>query len=161
MNVIVDVQGFKSELNEFIPKEIAILSNRRVFVILIKPPCPFYDLTKKERLQVAWIEKNRGIYWNQGFIPHSNYKNIIDKILENKCIFTKGFEKVLWLRSMLKNSNIHNLEDRNCPSLISLYDKYLDSHDIVSCMYHDNICALKNVCSLNKWCIENNVFLIK
>lgn len=161
MNIIIDVQGFKNEKNEFIPKEIAIMWNKRVFVMLIKPPYPFYTLTKKERIQVAWIEKNRGIYWNQGFIPFHNYKNCLDIFFKNKYsrIFTKGGEKTLWLRDMFhNNNNIYNLEDKNCPSLVSLSDKYVNSPDILSCVYHDNICALKNVFLLNRWCKENDVF---
>lgn len=56
MIAIVNVQGFKTETNEFIIKEIAILCDKKVQVFLIKPPYPFNDLTKKERLQVSWIE---------------------------------------------------------------------------------------------------------
>lgn len=87
-----------------------------------------------------------------------NYENIINEILDpTLLIFTKGCEKVVWLKSMLQNNNIYNLKDRNCSSLMSLYEKYLYSPDIVSCMHHDNICASKNYCFLNKWCKENNV----
>lgn len=159
MNVIVDIQGFKDEHNHFIPKEIAILWNRRVTVLLIKPPYPFYSLTKKERLQVAWIEKNRGIYWNEGFTPYFNYENKICDFLSNKCILTKGHEKVSWIKRIFNNDNVYNLEDRNCPSLMTLYDKYSSSSDIFSCIHHNNVCALKNVFCLDKWCRENNMNL--
>lgn len=158
MNVIVDVQGFKSEGNEFIPKEIAIMCKGRIQVLLIKPPHPFYDLTKKERLQVSWIEKNRGIYWNEGFVPYFNYKSCFLDFLKNKCIYTKGNEKVLWLKDILHIDNVYNLESKNCPSLLTLYKSYSTSPDIISCIHHNNICALKNVYCLSKWCVENNVF---
>lgn len=158
MNVIVDVQGFKSEENEFIPKEIAIMYKGRVQVLLIKPPRPFYDLTRKERLQVAWIEKNRGINWNEGFVPYFNYQANFGDFFTNKSIFTKGNEKVLWIKDIFRISNVFNLESKNCPSLLTLYNNYSDSSDITSCMYHTNICALKNVFCLNKWCEENQVF---
>lgn len=62
MSAIVDVQGFKTEANEFIIKEIAILCDKKIQVFLIKAPFPFYDLTKEERRQVSWIERNRKIY---------------------------------------------------------------------------------------------------
>lgn len=157
MNVIVDVQGFKREDNEFIPKEIAIMWNGRIFVLLIKPPTAFYNLSKKERLQVSWIERNRGINWNQGLIPYNLYKSVISDFFKNKSIFVKGFEKVLWLKDILNNKNVYNLEDKNCPSLVTLYNSYSTSSDIISCIYHSNMCALKNVSCLNKWCIENNI----
>lgn len=157
MNVIVDVQGFKNEDNEFIPKEIAIQTAGRILALLIKPPYPFYNLTKKERLQVSWIEKNRGILWNEGYIPYSNYKFLISNYLENKIIFTKGSEKVIWLKKILQSDNVYNLEDKNCPSFTTLYDNYMSSSDIFRCIYHNKVCALKNVFCLYKWCLENYV----
>lgn len=159
MNVIVDVQGFKTEYNEFIPKEIAIQFDNQILVLLIKPPYPFYNLTKKERLQVAWIEKNRGILWNEGYVPYFNYKFLILDFIKHKKIFAKGYEKVMWLKVILENKNVYNLEESSCPSLETLYKKYSTSSDIQSCVYHSNICALKNVTCLRKWCIENNVLL--
>lgn len=158
MIAIVDVQGFKNEQNQFIPKEIAVLCDRRVYVLLIKPPYPFYDLTKKERLQVAWLEKNRGLLWNEGITPYFNYKNQLCDFLSNKCILTKGCEKVIWLKEMFDNNiTVYNLEDRNCPSLVTLYDQYSSSSNILSCVYHEKICALKNVFCLNMWCRENGI----
>lgn len=67
---------------------------------------------------------------------------------------------MLWLKHILENSNfsIFNLEDEGCPSLISLYDQYKYSQDLYNCIYHDPVCALKNVLCLNKWCINNNFF---
>ncbi|KAG7304598.1 hypothetical protein JYU34_011571 [Plutella xylostella] len=158
MNVIVDVQGFKTDDNQFILKEIAMIHEKQVQVFLIKPPFAYYDLSKTERRQVSWIERNRGIYWKEGFIPYSCHKNYIVQLLSNKIIYTKGMEKVKWLIEITKNNNVYNLEDKNCPSLLSLYDKYNDSIDVISCMYHTDTCALKNVTCLNKWLKENKVF---
>lgn len=160
MSVIMDVQGFKSEGNKFIPKEIAILSENRGLVLLIKPLYPFYSLTKKERLQVAWIERNRGIFWNEGFIPFINFKfHILDFFL-NKRVYTKGFEKMMWLKEILETNNVYNLEDFDCPRLETLHEKYSMSTEIQSCIYHNKICAYKNVFCLKKWCVENefNIF---
>lgn len=155
MTAIVDVQGFKTETNEFIIKEIAVLWNKKIHVFLIEPPFPFYDLTKSEKRQVSWIERNRKIYWRDGFVPYSNHQNLIVDILKDKSVYTKGLEKVLWLKKISNNNNINNLEDEGCPNLLSLYNKYEHSHDVYSCIYHDTICALKNVICLNKWCIDN------
>lgn len=159
MNVIVDVQGFKNEDNQFIPKEIAIVSKTHSFVLLIKPPYPFYNLTKKERLSVSWIERNRGILWNEGFVPYLNYKILLKDFFKNKRVYTKGYEKVLWLKDILQNSNVYNLEDNNCPSFENLFKIYERSSELKSCIYHENVCAYKNVFCLYKWCIENNVLM--
>lgn len=159
MSVIVDVQGFKSEHNMFIPKEIAILSEKNSLVLLIKPPYPFYNLTKKERLHVAWIERNRGIFWKEGFIPYLNFKFHILDFFKNKYIYPKGSEKVMWLREILETNNVYNIEDLQCPSLETLHEKYSTSADIRSCIYHTKICAYKNVLCLKKWCVENAIHI--
>lgn len=88
MNVIVDVQGFKIGDNKFILKEIALMRNKQIQVLLFKPPFPFYNLTKTERRLVSWIERNRGILWNEGFLPYSNHKNIVTNLLKDKYVFT-------------------------------------------------------------------------
>lgn len=159
MNVIVDVQGFKTEGNNFIPKEIAIMCKGRIQVLLIKPPQPFYTLSKKERSRIAWIEKNKGINWNEGFVPYFNYKANFGNFFKNKSVYTKGSEKVVWLKDILEIDNVHNLESKKCPSLETLYNTYSTSPDIVCCLHHNNICALRNVFCLNKWCVENKVFI--
>lgn len=58
MNVVMDIQGIISENNKFIPKEIAMICNKSVLVLLIKTPDRFYNLTEKELIQVSWVEKN-------------------------------------------------------------------------------------------------------
>lgn len=159
MNAIVDIQGFKTEQNQFILKEIAIKCEERVIVLLIKPPYPFYNLTKKERLHVHWIEKHRGILWNEGFVPQNSFKSIILKFLKNKRVFTKGFEKTMWLKEIVESDRVFNLEDYNCPNFETLYQKYSINPYIQSCIYHSNICALKNVSLLSFWCVENKILL--
>lgn len=74
MNAFVDIQGFKTDDNKFILKEMAILCNGQMQVFLVKPPFKFYDLSKSERLQVCWIERNRNILWNEGFIPFCHFQ---------------------------------------------------------------------------------------
>lgn len=158
MNIIVDVQGFKTYDNEFIIKEIAILYNNQIQVLLFKPPFPFYYLSKIERRTVSWIEKNRGISWNDGIIPYSDYKNIVINLLKDGRIFTKGSEKVSWLKNISGNKNVFNLEEKGCPNLITVCEQFSSENDVFKCIYHSSVCALKNVMSLNKWCLKNNIF---
>lgn len=128
MSAIVNVQGFKTEQNQFIVKEIAIKCKERMILLLIKPPFPFYNLTKKERLHVHWIEKNRGILWNEGFVSYFSYKSIILNFKKNKRLFTKGSEKVIWLKEILENDSVYNLEEFKCPNLKTLNEKYYILH---------------------------------
>lgn len=161
MSVIVDVQGFKTDSNQFIVKEMAMQYGSKMLVLLFKPPAPFYSLSVTERRQVGWIERNRGVYWNEGFIPYKDHKHVIKVLLENKdCIYTKGKEKVSWIKEMLaefSNHRIYNLEDWNCPSLSNLSKEENIIRDVYSCACHHNICALKNVLILRKWCVDNKV----
>lgn len=159
MIAIVDIQGFRTETGEFIIKEVAILYNKKIQLFLFKPPFPFHNLTKAERKQVSWIERNRKIYWREGFVPYSNYQSYITDILRDKCVYVKGSEKVLWLKNILENcnSNIFNLEDKGCSSLLSLHNQYKFCQDLFSCICHDSVCALKNVLCLNKWCDDNKI----
>lgn len=158
MNLIVDVQGFKTELNKFIPKEIALLNGNRVQTFLIRQPFPFYDLTVKEMKQVSWIERNRKVFWKEGFIPFSFYRYEIAPLLKNKLVYVKGLEKTKWIKEMFDNCNVVNIENKGCPNFNILYNLYGECNDVYTCIYHNNICALKNVICLNKWCIDNKVF---
>ena len=157
MSAIVDLQGFKTKFNKFIPKEIAILYGNQVQVYLLKPPFPYNELNELEKKQVNWIQINRKVLWNEGVIPYVAIKNCID-FLEDKKIFVKGYEKTAWMKELLEsNHNVYNLENYDCPSLQDLEIKYKKTN-IFSCIYHSNVCALKNVFLLNEWCIDNKVF---
>lgn len=154
---IVDVQGFKIADNKFILKEIAIACKDQIQVFLIKPPFPIYNLTSTERKQVNWIERNRKIYWNDGFIPYKNYLAYIEEFLIDKMIYCKGLEKMLWIKKLLDYNDVYNLELKSCPSLLSLYEEYRLSTDVYTCIYHPTICALRNVTCLKKWCLNNKL----
>lgn len=155
---IVDVQGFKIAENKFILKEIAIACKDQLQVLLIKPPFPIHNLTPEERRHVNWIQRNRKIYWNEGFVPYSNSLSYIEEFLSDKTIYCKGLEKMLWIKEMLDYNNVYNLETKSCPSLLSLYEEYRLSTDVYNCIYHPTICSLKNVTCLKKWCLNNKLF---
>lgn len=159
MSVIVDIQGFKIDENTFIVKEIAIASHDQLQVLLIKPPFPFYNLSKPQRRCVSWIERNRKIMWNEGILPYTNYKAIIGDFLKDKVIFCKGLEKIQWIKDVLVigSSKVINLEDKGCPSIINLYQEYALCKNVFCCINHTSICALKNVLCLRNWCITYNL----
>lgn len=157
MSAIVDVQGFKTEDNKFIVKEIAIFSDNQQHVFLIKAPFPFSDLTETEKKQVRWIERNRKIYWSSGNIPYANHKILLAGFLKDKNVYCKGLEKVSWIRNITNNSIVYNLEDNGCPNLFELYSKYSSFKNVSCCIHHSTVCALKNVLCLRNWCIDNNL----
>lgn len=154
---IVDVQGFKRDNNAFIVKEIAIAVNDQIQHLLVLPPCPLHNLSTTERKQVWWIQKNRKINWNDGFIPYESFLRHIQYFLIDKTIYCKGVEKVTWIKNILDHNDVINLENMNCPKLLSLYEEYRLSTDVFNCIYHPTVCALRNVTSLRKWCLNKNV----
>lgn len=158
MIAVVDVQVFKTDNNKFILKELAIGYNDQLQVYLIQPPCPVYNLSTTERKQVNWIERNRKVNWNDGYIPYSNHQTIVMEHLEDKIIYCKGLEKVSWIKEIIGHDNVFNLEDLSCPNLLNLYEEYRLSPEVFSCIYHPTICSLKNVTCLRKWCLDNKVF---
>lgn len=159
---IVDVQGFKIDDNKFILKEIAIVCKDNIQVFLVQPPFPYSQLTPKECKLVSWIERNRKLYWNEGFITYDQVLLFIANYLLDKTIYCKGTEKVTWIRNMLcyNNNEVINLENMNCPNFLTLYEQYRLSKDVYSCIYHPTICALKNVMCLKNWCISKQLINI-
>lgn len=154
---IVDVQGFKKDDNSFILKEIAIVCGDQVQVFLLQPPFPTHNLKFSERKQVRWIEKNRGMHWNDGYIRYEQLPLYIDEFLIDKKILCKGLEKVCWVKQILDNMDVINLENWGCPKLLSLYEEYRNCNDIYNCIFHSKVCALKNVLCLKKWCLINKL----
>lgn len=154
---IVDLQGFKTDDNQFIVKEIAVSFNDQLQHLLVLPPFPLHNLSPDERKQVWWIQRNRKIYWNKGFIPYRDYLMHVEDFLSDKTIYCKGLEKLHWIKSQFIHSDVINLEDMQCPKLLSLYEDYRNSTDVFNCIYHPTICALKNVTCLRKWCFNKGI----
>lgn len=151
MTVFVDLQGFKTEDNKFIPKEVAFLYCGQIKVFLFKAPCRYIQLSEMEQKQVYWIERNRKIFWNSGDVPYEDVKKKFI-FLKDKHIYVKGCEKVRWVKEILESDSVKvfNLETYGCPNRLDLENKYW-SNDIYSCINHSNVCALKNVLLFKKW----------
>lgn len=149
--IILDVQGFKDLKNEFIIKELAIASRDYTQTFLIKPPYLFKYLTSDEKRQVRWLERNRGIYWNEGYIDYREFRRIIVPYLENKEIIVKGLEKVNWIKDLCVNCKVSDLGPEQCPNLSVLHEKYCEGTSNFNCNKHIKHCALKNVLCLRKY----------
>lgn len=161
--IIVDLQGFKDYQNNFIIKEFSLGSKEYTQTFLVKPPFLFKYLTADEKKGVRWIEKNRKIFWSEGFIDYREFNRVIVPYLSGKKIFVKGTEKVQWVRNICSDCSIIDLGNKGCPKLAKLITDYCDNHNTFTCVYHLKECALKNVLVLKKWMIENNMspFLCK
>lgn len=149
--IILDVQGFKDLCNNFIVKELAFATRDYTQLFLVKPPYLFKYLTTDEKRQVKWLEKNRGIRWNEGYIDYREFCRIIVPYLENKTILVKGLEKVKWIKDICKNCKVLDLSEDQCSNLHEMHKIYCNEKTNFNCSVHSKQCALKNVLCLKKY----------
>lgn len=149
--LIVDVQGFKDQNNNFIVKELSFANHDYTQSFLIKPPYLFKYLKSEEKKQVKWLERNRGIYWNEGYIDYREFLRIIVPYLENKKIIVKGLEKTKWVKELCASCDVYDIDVENCPNFSVLYEKYCNKKTSFNCVNHTKCCALKNVLCLKKY----------
>lgn len=99
---VVDVQGFKASLNEFVFKEVAILrleEDATPSIFLFKPPYSWTQLLQKNKSENRHLERNfHGLSWRSGEIPYEELSSALHAILDDAEIYVKGLEKVEWLR---------------------------------------------------------------
>ena len=154
-----DVQGFKKPHNEFVFKEIAVTAlgdDSQVSVFLFELPFAWSSLPAKYKSENLWLERNyHGISRNSGEIPYYEFEETLRNILQDASkVHVKGFEKQRWLQRYL--SNVHNIEDLECPSLQKLYANVpCDNHDFWESYLISN-CAAKNVIKLKNWLTDFN-----
>lgn len=168
--VFVDMQGFKSELNAFIVKEIFILSKNLKFREIIKSPCSYQSLSPKVKREVNWLGRNyHGLSWFDGYITQEQLKKTIEPILTGKIVFVKGVEKISWIKSLCAAPMIViNLEEFGCDvSLHASSTSSVDNSDEREekpCSKHKDLknnktahCAVQNVWLMKNW-LKNSSF---
>lgn len=156
MEFILDFQGFKDENNEFIIKELALIStDEDVYELqLFQPPYHFNQLAEDVRKQVVWLEKQyHGLCWNSGSRNYTDLKDILKCI--NGTVFVKGDEKQKFVNSLLSQSqvNVRNIENLGCPSL-SILKQQSRPFLIQPCPFNHNSkknCAYENVYIILNW----------
>lgn len=158
--LFVDLQGFKTDKNEFIVKEFAYSTLGYTQCFLIKPPFTFSYLTESEKRQTRYLEKYLGFSWCQGYVDYRNFKKLIVNHLKDKTIFVKGKEKIQWVKNLCEECTVVDLGEQNVPNLDELYKKYCLFEGIYNCVYHKKKCALKNVLCIKNWYLDNNKKII-
>lgn len=159
---IVDLQGFIHN-EDFVIKEICILTKKKNIHEIVKSPFPFTSLSDKYKQQVKWLENNyHGLRWNQGYITQEELHDTIAPILNNKFIFVKGLNKIKWLREILSQQmNIYiNVEDMGCDMKLSKPFSEEEIENIKCCKNHkfenNNHCALQNALLIEQWHSHEN-----
>lgn len=155
MEFIVDLQGFKGPISEFILKEISIVrandKNGEPLTLIFESPYAWDTLPAKYKTTNKWLERNfHGLSWDYGSIPYDVAKVIIQAILQRaRTIYVKGCEKSSWLTSFLDlSTEIIDMETLDCPSLQKLPKIQ------PNCPHHHDSkynCAHENVKSMRSW----------
>lgn len=157
MEFVLDFQGFKSERNEFIVKELALISTGGGLyeLQLFQPPCEFNKLTEDVKKQVVWLEKqHHGLFWGSGFRDYSELKDMFKNVNICGTVYVKGSEKKKFVKTLLSAFNVEiiDLDDMGCPKLDVLKQKMLP-YQMKPCTFNHNTknCAYLNVYVLLEW----------
>lgn len=159
---IVDLQGFKNDSNDFIVKEVSVITKNLRFNEIIKPLCEFENLSVAAQTAANWLTFNyHGFKWNDGYITVSELVKTIDPILKDKIIFVKGEEKVRWLQTLMDSAGkknpklpVINMESIGCD--LNLRKSITTFNRNFLCSKHRKMtgtyaCALQNVMELMLW----------
>lgn len=157
MEFIMDIQGFKGERNQYIIKELAIISSdgQLYELQLFQPPCKISELSENVQEQVHYLEKHfHGLYWNSGFRPYSQLRHIMKNLNLSGTVYVKGCEKKMFVSDLLSTFmvNVVNIEELGCPSL-SILKQFLQPSSIKPCVFNhkSNNCAYLNVNAILQW----------
>jgi hypothetical protein len=153
--LFVDLQGFKTSMNEFIVKEFAYSTLEYTQTFLIKPPFTFSKLLESEKVQTRWLENHLGIMWHEGYVDYREFKRLIVNHIKDKTIFVKGVEKIEWVKHLCSDCTIIDLGEKGSPNLKELIKKYCLPECTFNCVNHKKNCALKNVLCIKKWYLNN------
>lgn len=159
---IIDVQGFKSNSDKFIVKEISCVTKNLTFNDIITEPYEFKNLNAASQEQAQWLTHNQhGIKWEEGNLTLEELHEEFLPIIRYKTIYVKGAEKVEWVRDILnydpRNTlSIIDVESHGCK--LELNGENRNSENC-SCSKHSNMirtynCTLQNVLKIKKWFME-------
>lgn len=150
--VFIDLQGFKSNSNNFIAKEVAVVfinnNNNQHINFILKSPFDFKCLSAKKQKEANWLTKNyHHLTWHDGTVSYQSVCKFLKSNVMYSTVYVKGEEKRVWLQKMLQK-RIFNIEDIGCINFKQMENKY---PEYFYCNYHTHgICALRNAFLLSK-----------
>lgn len=156
--IVLDFQCFKSNLNNFIIKEISAISVESGILRFHHIVCPPYNqkLLSPEKLRECyWLTKHyHGLEWNNGDVP---YDIVLEKITDLSTdpitLLVKGHEKMKFIKSIVPDYfTVLDMDLLGCQSLDTLNSLF--TNDTLRCAHHKNTstrCSLSNAVNLRKW----------
>src|SRR6266576_1854459 len=154
---VVDIQGFNNLKNEFIMKEISIISIQTgvLFHILVKPSVNFNDLCPLLQSRVNYITKHiHRLCWNGGDLTEEQAIKFLHTFTNQATVvYMKGNEYVAFLKKILANKV--PVVDLN----IFKMNKEEFKEIVVPCPYqHYNPslnCAIQKAVAYHRWLLKN------
>lgn len=156
MNIVIDIQGLKDKYNNFIPKEVAVVSVTSSYYAhwIVSAPYAYNTLPPSVKRQNTWLlDNHHGIEWTEGETPLRAIEAILKKIaVQCDRIFTRGSDKSTYLTQLTECFVINLEEDTEDPSF-----RNLPKSDTF-CIYHGlrrknrvYRCALDNAVRIKTW----------
>jgi hypothetical protein len=122
MEAVIQIHGFKSNDNEFILKEFAVVGKTYRTHVLFKSPYPYNTLNSKMQRTARWLTRHyHHLKWDDGDTVYS------EELISSLCkpfdvIYTKGTEKAKFLRQF--HDNVIEIDE----------SLYVDGNSTVTCM---------------------------
>lgn len=158
--VVIDVQGFILD-NKLYAKEVCVSGvDSEITTFLIESPLKYSELTNKDRITNTWLYNHlHGLNWYTGSTTLNELIKYLVLTMKQKeeeypIVYVKGFEKVKWLKELLREKielYIINLDELNCPNIKTLYKNNANI----------NICKNHNNNNINYICAEKSVILLR
>lgn len=160
MEYVVDMQGFLQPGNDYVLKELAIVSlndDVEPIVILFKEPFPWNRLTEKYKKQNTWLERHyHGISWTAGEKPYNTIGAILRESLYNVSkVWVSGSIQKKWLERF--KFKVQDISEMGYPPLHKIKLATVCPHH--NGAYRAN-CALHNVRLLKKFFIDSSEPLV-
>ena len=142
MDYAVDMQGFKKPGNDFVLKELSLVSlndDDEPYVLLFKPPFSWRRLTDKYKRENLWLQLYyHGLSWNSGDWDYIEIGKILqDAFKDANRIFVIGKIRKLWLERF--NYNVIDINEMD-------YQSFNYPRSVTICTNHNGAC--KTICAM-------------
>ncbi|KAK9510502.1 hypothetical protein O3M35_005275 [Rhynocoris fuscipes] len=154
--VVIDFQAFQDTAWSFIVKELAVVDVKtRASSHWIFAPPEWGLASSRSRILPSnkWLTKYfHGLHWDDGYTPYHKLKSILAAaVCKSDLILVKGYEKSLFIRSLLPDFDVINLEDIDCPKITTFQNCF-------KCIFHkeNNFkCAKAHCTELALWYLKD------
>lgn len=153
--LVIDIQAFVGPQDEYLPKEICVLSVNHPYSDswVIGPPCRFSELDFSTRRQNNWLSRNyHRLNWEDGEVPPFSLPMLLNRATANaSVVYVRGREKSIYLSKII-SVPVVNLEGYSpalkrleAPRNLCLF------HGVVTCELYK--CAIQNAHKIKQWIV--------